>query len=761
MAGDERLTVESKLPGGAVLSDATGEPCPVMLRLPPWMIRCAAVAAAVCATAAVAQQAGKQVGQGAAQAGKQSAPIKSASAPQAERPAIPAPQRYAEEAAHVARYDAAIAPVRTLALGSEDAQRIHDAFAALAKNDNAKAAALRNSVTDPVGRKLVTWALLRNGGGSAKEINAFLAANPAWPDRTGLARRAEETLFASGTARDIKAAFKDSAPVTMVGRAALAWAYLSDGDSARAKALAAKVWQEDDLPASVETVFLSRLGKLLTPADHKRRLDRLLLDDSRWTGERNERAAVVRRMLPLLPETERKTAEARLAVFLRVKGSEAKLAAVAREHGSDWGLAFQRVQALRRAGKHDESWKILLQAPVDPAVVAGLDDWWEERRAAAYDALKADNARMAYNLVRNPGPLSVNPLKDAQFLAGWIALRRLKEPKTALAHFKAFSASADGPLSHAKAAYWLARTYETLGDGTQATAGYRAASKYFDTFHGQLARLKLDPHNASLDIRAPAMPTEEERRKFNDLDAVRAAVVAKKSSLDPWVSRALLGHLRFYLRSEAEEAMLAHVAEALGDTQTAVRIGKTAIARGLNLVYYAYPIHPLPSYKPLRPPPETAFILGIARQESEFNTLTLSGAGARGLLQVMPETAKHVCHDYKLKCEIERLMKDPSYNAMMGTAYIADRMDEFNGSYVLTLAGYNAGPGRARQWMREFGDPRNGDVDPIDWIFRIPFEETREYVQKVLANIQVYRARLGDEKHALRLSADLKRAVTR
>jgi soluble lytic murein transglycosylase len=203
--------------------------------------------------------------------------------------------------------------------------------------------------------------------------------------------------------------------------------------------------------------------------------------------------------------------------------------------------------------------------------------------------------------------------------------------------------------------------------------------------------------------------------------------------------------------------MVAHLAEALGDTQTAVRIGKGAIARGMNLVYYAYPIHSLPAYTPLRKPPEPAFILGIARQESEFNSVTLSGAGARGILQVMPVTAKHVCRDYKLKCDIFRLMKDPAYNTMLGSAYISDRMDEFTGSYVLTLAGYNAGPGRAREWIKEFGDPRDGKVDPIDWIHRIPFEETREYVQKVLSNIQVYRARLGDQATALRLNADLKR----
>ncbi len=202
--------------------------------------------------------------------------------------------------------------------------------------------------------------------------------------------------------------------------------------------------------------------------------------------------------------------------------------------------------------------------------------------------------------------------------------------------------------------------------------------------------------------------------------------------------------------------MLSHLAEALGDTQWSIRIGKAGIARNMNLVYYAYPVHKLPGYTPLRGPAETALLLGVARQEGEFNHSTLSTAGARGILQVMPITARHVCRDYKLKCDIPRLMKDAAYNTMMASAYISDRMDEFDGSYVLTLAGYNAGPGRTREWIREFGDPRNPNVDPIDWIHRIPFEETREYVQRVLSNIQMYRARLG-EQAAVRLDAEVGR----
>jgi soluble lytic murein transglycosylase len=204
--------------------------------------------------------------------------------------------------------------------------------------------------------------------------------------------------------------------------------------------------------------------------------------------------------------------------------------------------------------------------------------------------------------------------------------------------------------------------------------------------------------------------------------------------------------------------MVAHLAEALGDTQMAVRIGKAAIARGLNLIVYSYPVHAFPAYSPLRDPPEAALMLGIARQESEFNPEIVSGAGARGILQVMPITARHVCRDYKLKCDIKRLLTDPSYNTMISSAYIADRMGEFDGSYVLGIAGYNAGPGRARQWIGEFGDPRDPSVDPEDWIHRIPFEETRDYVQKVLSNLQVYRARLGVGPSELRIAEDLVRA---
>jgi len=677
-------------------------------------------------------------------------------APAAGLQPVARPRPLAEEAEHVTRYDTAIAPVRDLALSSEDTTRLRDAIAAASRSDLPDAKELRDKIAHPAARKLVDWYLYRGGYGTAAEVRAFLEVNPAWPDRELLSRRAEEALFNSAaTPAEIKAFFANWQIRTGVGLAAMASAYLAEKDEARARAIAVKAWTEYDIPAGLEPAFLKRVGALLGEADHKARLDRLLFNDSRWTSERNERAAVIRRIFPLLSDVERKKAEARLAVFLRAKNSHKLISKLPPSAQADWGLAVQRAQALRRQKKQEEAWKILLAEP-ETSIPVKPDGWWEERRANAYAALRLGKAKTAYELVHNPGPLSVNAGKDAAFLAGWVALRHLNDAKLALGHFETLAKAADGPLSHARGQYWLGRVHEALGTAVLAREHYTKASAYFDTFHGQLARLKVDPGASGLTVTPPVAPTEEQIASFNASEAVQAAVVARKAGLDLALGRAFLSHLRIHLRSEAEVAMLAHLAEALGDTQMSVRIGKSAVGRGLNLVYYAYPIHSLPQYTPLRRPPETAMILGIARQESEFNSLIMSGAGARGILQVMPITAKHVCRDYKIKCQIDRLMKDPAYNTMLGSAYISDRMDEFSGSYVLTLAGYNAGPGRAREWIKEFGDPRHAKVDPIDWIHRIPFEETREYVQKVLSNIQVYRARLG-EANAVRLNADLKR----
>lgn len=673
-------------------------------------------------------------------------------------PEVPAPKVTIEEANHFAAMDAALEPARNYSPSVADAGRIQDAVKAISSANVQRFTVMRSSLDDPIGKKLLDWAKLRAGYGTAEEFREFLDNNPTWPDRTMLTQRMEEALFTQGgSAAQIKSAFGNREPDTGAGAAALASAYLAEGNQQKAGEYARRVWRELNIAATLENGFIKRFGSFLSIDDHKWRFDRLVTDDVRYASNRADRAAAAKRMIPRLQPEYQKIATARLALFNKTKQAQQLINALPPSSASDYGLIYHRIQVLRQDGKYEEGAKLILAQPTDPAIIAGLDEWWAERRGLAYLALKGGNPKLAYQLTENAGQLSENPQKEQSFLAGWISLRYLNNADAADRHFAKFAEFADGPLSRAKAAYWQGRAAEALGKDGAAKSHYTRATRDGDTFHGLLAMQKLEPGRRHLTAKPPAMPTPAQIAAFNNLDSVKAAVVARKSGLAPQYIRGFITSLRLAMKTEAEQGMVAHLAEALGDTQMAVRAGKASVAAGNNLIMYSYPVHPFPAYKPLRPPPEEAFLLGIARQETEFNTQIVSGAGAKGILQVMTITANHVCRDYKIKCEIPRLLSDPSYNAKIASAYTADRMEEFGGSYVLALAGYNAGPGRARQWIREFGDPRDAKVDPIDWIERIPIQETREYVAKVLSNIQIYRARLG-EKDPLRLDQDLARA---
>ncbi|MGH1417630.1 MAG: lytic transglycosylase domain-containing protein [Hyphomicrobiaceae bacterium] len=665
----------------------------------------------------------------------------------------------AEEIAHNAKFDRLLTPLLNLEPSKEDRSNIRSAIQALKKGEPEKGLALRAKISDSAGRKLVDWYRLRSGYGTAKEHRTWLDTNPAFPNRWLISQRMEEALFTvGGPSATIKSFFKDQKPETGVGYGALASAYLFEGNKDKARQLAAYTWRELALPATLETGFLKRFGPLLTIADHKYRIDRLMLDAPRWRKQKNAKAKEIKRLIPLLPKSEQVKAYARLSVFLERKNAAGQMAKLAKDKTTDWGRLFHEVQVLRRQKKLATAAKIIKRVPLeDKTKIVNPDAWWKERRKHAYLALDQGNPKRAYEIVKVAGDLGENPLKQQAFTAGWIALRYLKDTKAGIRHMKIMKSHADGPLSRAKSAYWLGRAYEQAGNNDAAMAEYREAAKGVDTFHGQMALLKLNPKNRAIEITAPREPTADQLKQFLNNEAVRAAVIAHRAGIGRYVTRPFFAHLRKVMKSEAEVALIIHLTRALGDTQMSIRMAKGAIGSGHNVLYYSYPLHAFPPYTPLRKPPETAFLLSIARQETEFEANTVSGAGARGILQVMPITARHVCRDYRITCNIPRLLTDESYNTKIASAYIADRMGEFGGAYVLGLSGYNAGPGRTRQWIRKFGDPRNPNMDPIDWIERIPLQETRRYVTKVLSSIQVYRGRLG-EKSPRRLDLDLERA---
>jgi soluble lytic murein transglycosylase len=318
-------------------------------------------------------------------------------------------------------------------------------------------------------------------------------------------------------------------------------------------------------------------------------------------------------------------------------------------------------------------------------------------------------------------------------------------------------AAADGPVSLAQSDYWLGRSYIQAGNTKAAAPHFVEAGKYFNTYYGQIARQTLDKAPAALSIPVIPPPSPEILRRFLADDAIRALAIAGKAGLVD-VMRALIGDQKERMKSEDGAVLVAHLALTLGDTQMAVKVGKTALEKGFfGATRYAYPTVAIPAFEPLRALPEPALTYAIARQESEFNTLTKSPVGARGILQIMPGTAKGVCGQYKLKCDVGRLMADPAYNARLATAYAADITDTFNGSYIMAIAAYNAGPGRVREWVGKIGDPRDPGVDPVDWVEMLNLDETRDYVKKVMSNVQVYRAELDDPKTALRIRTDLLR----
>ncbi len=662
------------------------------------------------------------------------------------------------ETAFRAKVAALVEPLVKLSIPDADLKALGSARQALRKGDLEAARKIASEVKLTATRHLIVWTILRSGYGRPQDYRAFLKANPLWPDRKLIRRRLEQSLFIDGgSARQILAQFKGKPPSSDAGLAAVASAHLALGDKGEARKYAAKAWCGGGIAARREEAFLKRFGALLTNADHTCRLNTLLVDNLRWTSARKRRAHAVRRVIKLLDEKDRKKATARLAAFLRQRVATKWLAAVpAAQRSGDWGYAFQNIQHLRRRDKDTEAWKLLGKVPTDPAKITNPDAWWEERHANALNAVRAKKAKLAYGFVEDIRPSDINAAKEQAFFAGWVALRKLGQPKAALEHFKRMLSLVDGPLSSSKAHYWLGRTHAALGNDSAAARHYKAGGQFRDTFHGLLAMQTHAPDARNLALPLPGVPDTETAKRFIESEAVRAAVIAHRAELPR-------GHvLKFFralakgLPGEPEVVLLAQLANALGDGQLEVRTGKTGIARGYNLYIYSYPVGHLPTYEPLRRPPEKALVLAIARQESEFNTRIVSGAGARGILQVMPITAKHICRQYKIKCNLSDLIAKPEYNARIATAYLADRTEEFAGSYILTFTGYNAGPGRTREWLRRIGDPRGAKHEPLDWIYAIPFEETRLYVQKVLSNLQVYRARLGD-KQPLRLLDDMNR----
>jgi len=668
--------------------------------------------------------------------------IETATAANATAPAVAPPSSVKSLVAP--RIAAPFATAATTATSPLDLSAVKQALDLVRKNRQDEATAVANSITDPLARKLVEWAILRSEDGSSdfSRYSAFINANPSWPSIPLLRRRAEAALWQERTdPQAVIAFFASDPPRSAKGDFALAHAMLARGDAPRAAALLHEAWRNDIFSSDLEGQARETFGGLITPADDAARMDARLYaedEDAALRAARNLDAAAMA------------VAKARIAVIDQAGNAKTLLEAVPENARHEPGYQFSRIQWLRRSDKIVEAAQLLLAAPRDPARLGDVDQWWVERRLVARKLLDLGNARLAYEVVSTAAlPKDENHRAERHFTAGWIALRFLHEPSAALSHFAGIAEGVANPITLARAFYWQGRAAEALGREQDARSFYRQAASYPTAYYGQLARAKLGLNEVTL--RMPPGPAPEHRtleiaRVFEilyaiderDLVAAMAADVGENAT----DTAALVG--------------LAGIAARHGDARVTLLIGKAALRRGLPFERYAFPDFGVPEYQQIGPEVEACVVYAIIRQESAFNPRVVSSANAIGLMQVTPAAGRDTAKRFNVTFDQRRLSQDVAYNAQLGTAELGNDIATWRGSYILAFVAYNAGPRRAKEWIEQYGDPRDPKIDPIDWIERIPISETRNYVQRVLENMQVYRA-LVENNPKLLIEADLRR----
>ena len=603
----------------------------------------------------------------------------------------------------------------------------------------------RDQFEDPAARKLLEWAGLR--GGSVKEfdrIARFMRENPEWPGRYLLRTRAEQALL-DGRPSDeaLLAFFADEKPRTTQGTVALAEALRREGATEDAQALIRDIWRNTSLGDTSELRLMLTFPGTLTRNDHRIRMERRLFAQD-W--------ATARRAAALAGEDFDKLVDLRQAVMKNPANVAKALAAVPEHLRNDSSYLFSQARHLRITDEYREAASVIAKAPRSLAVIGDGDGWWTERRIVGRLMLERGEAQLAYDLISGHVAQSPADYIDAEFHAGWIALRFLEQPEKAAEHFAKATERATTPISLSRGAYWQARAFEAAGDEEKARAFYEEAASYPISFYGQLAHQALD--NGSFTLREVAADPEEQRARRDATDTARAIKLLHAVGAED-LAVTLLADLGRTLDDAPLLQSFANLAEELGNDRGHLALARSAIYRGLPLDSDAYPIRGIPEFPIIGPGVERALVYAIARQESAFDPNAVSPAGARGLMQLMPGTARRTAERYGVKYEADRLLGDPVYSAKLGAAHLGELMDDWSGSYALAFAAYNAGPGHVRRWIQRFGDPRRAEIDAIDWVEMIPFPETRNYVQRVMENLLVYRSRLG-ERGDLAIETDLR-----
>lgn len=617
------------------------------------------------------------------------------------------------------------------------------ALDALKRDRYREAIERRNGLKDPLDQLIVDFFLVRAAPKQLTYamVSDFASRAAGWPSPTLLRSRAEITLARENAAPDRTIAALGGKAQTPAGARLLAKAYGAKGDQARATALVRSIWHHKAMGTGLQEGYLRDFASVLSAEDHLTRADRLIGDN------KLSEAKALRKRLGKGP---RAYLDARLAAASGAKGASRKLKAVPRSFRRRPGYILAQVEIKRRADDFNGAARLIEGVPAK-SVVNG-DAWWVETRIVARSLAERGKWRRAYKLAARGYAQDRKERADEAFHAGWLALTGLRDGKAARTHFSVLKGVATTPLTLSRGSYWLGKAAERRGDSSAARRHFADAAEYGFTYYGQLARMEIGRGGTGV-ARAPRPTTSDQAamRRNPVAEAIRRLTAAgHEHRIWP-----LMKHLAKTVPTPGQATLVAELGEKAGAPHLALMAAKEAQRRGLRVGQLAYPTKHIPRSAKIPSEVDKAVVFAIARQESLFNAGARSPVGAAGLMQVMPRTGAAMARELGLRHSTKKLTSDPAHNTTLGAAYLKKRLGNFDGSYILTFAAYNAGAGRVYEWIERFGDPRRPDVDPIKWVEQIPFPETRNYVMRVMENVQVYREALGSGR--LAIESDLHR----
>lgn len=591
-----------------------------------------------------------------------------------------------------------------------------------------------------VAADVIEWHRLRAGRGTLADAQAFLTRRPDWPGEDYLRKQTEDAAIGQSD-EDILSFFREVSPQTPRGVIAHAAALMRAGEVGEAKANVVLAWRTMPMNATSQALFLAEHDELLKP-HHFARLDAML-----WQREHDE----ARQMFDLVSEEEKALAETRIALQRRSGGVNAMIEGLAPKQAADAGLQHDRFEWRIRNGLVDSAKQLLLERSISAEALGQPEAWGNRRRALARGEMRSGDKLRAYQMASQHFLENGSHYADLEWLSGYIALRFLNDPEAAYQHFLNHDSAVQSPISQGRAGYWQGRALEALGKEEEAQKAYETGAQYQTSFYGLLAAERA---GVAFDETLKGSSPEADWR-ISPLagDPLFEAGLLLQASGELSLAERFWTHLAEQLVPEDLE-LLGQAAIDIEQPHIAVMIGKRAARRGLTIAAPYYALHPL-AERDL--PMAKEMSLAIARRESEFDPVVQSPVGARGLMQVMPATARDIASDLGIRDlhTTDRLTADPEYNARLGATYLSQMAGRFGGNVVMVSAAYNAGPSRPPRWMRDYGDPRQGDIDIVDWVEMVPFRETQNYIMRVTESLPVYRARLGLDPLPIPFSAEL------